>query len=263
MPEPAAVYRPVATHLPAVYQEDADSWEQVGGYLSLVDDLLRSLLVELDELGTWLSPEFRSTAVPGLPPAARADDVAARLLGLVDELADWFAFAYPGSWHDPDVDAELDRKRDFVLRAARLWRRRGTPNGFYAWLVFWFRLRAPLPLLIEHFKYRDATLPDPGHLVTLLMPLDDFGDYRRRRELAEFVARNAPAHLVVRVCWIAGTDARYTGFDPTKPTAVKTLLKTIASYVPEADGIHLEHSPPSSNPLNRLGQGNLPGPAHA
>jgi hypothetical protein len=270
MPEPASAYRPLAGHLPAVYQEDADSWEQVTEYLGLVDDVLRGLIVELDEAGTWLSPEFRAVSVPGLAPGAAPDEIVTRSFALVNQLADWFAFDFPDSWHVAgDPDAELDRKRTFLLRAARLWRRRGTPNGFYAWLVFWFALAPPLPIMIEHFKYRTddpgaaATDPDDNaHMVTLLTPLDAFTDYRRRRELSEFVARHEPAHLIVRVCWISSADARYTGFSPTNRPAVRTLLRTIATYTAEADGIHLEHAPPSSSPLNRLGQGNLPGPAH-
>jgi hypothetical protein len=160
MPEPGSVYLPLAAHLPAVYQEDADSWEQVTEYLGLVDELLRGLLVELDEAGTWLGPEFRTVAVPGLPADAAPDAIVERWFELVDELAAWFGFAFPDSWHVAgDPDAELDRKRTFLLRAAQIWRRRGTPNGFYAWLVFWFALAPPLPIMIEHFKYRSA---DPG-----------------------------------------------------------------------------------------------------
>jgi hypothetical protein len=225
-------------------------------------------------VGTWLSPEAREVAVPGLPPGAAAELVYQRLNDLAAELADWFAFQYPESWRNSDdPEAELDRKLEFVRRAARLWRRRGTPAGFFAWLCFWFELEAPAtkrPLMIEHFKYRTT---DPGgtageaddaaHRVTLLVPLiTPFMDYRRRRELMQFVARNAPAHLQVRICWIAEGDPRYTGFDPTQTAAVQTLLSTIATYTSKDDGIHLETSPPSGSPLNRLGQGNLPGPAH-
>ncbi|MGZ4389166.1 MAG: hypothetical protein ACXVZL_07280, partial [Gaiellaceae bacterium] len=126
MPEPAPLYRPIVEHLPAVYQEDERSYDEVTGYLGLVDELLRGLAVDLDELTTWLSPDARTVAVPGLPAAATADDQFDRLVAAFDELADWFAFAFPETWRVPDDrDAELDRKREFLLRAARIWRRRG------------------------------------------------------------------------------------------------------------------------------------------
>jgi hypothetical protein len=280
MPDLASAYRTTASHLPAIYQEDAASWRQVNDYLSLTDEVVRSLITELDELGTWLSPRARQVAVPGVGHGSGSSDAIERLLALADELAGWFAYEFPASWRDPDdPDAELDRKFDFLLRVARLWRRRGTPTGFYSWLCVRFGIGpAERPIMIEHFKYRSD---DPGadpddedaaaHRVTLLVPVPTsgpgaagtlFGDYRRRRELLEFVERNAPAHLLFRVCWIAADDPRYEDYDPTGVTEVRELLETIATYTSADDGIHLEHDPPSGSPLNRIDLGNLPGPAH-
>ncbi|MGZ4354324.1 MAG: hypothetical protein ACXVZ4_12330, partial [Gaiellaceae bacterium] len=184
--------------------------------------------------------------------------------------ADWFAFAFPETWRVPDDrDAELDRKREFLLRAARIWRRRGTPRGFYAWLCFWFGIDGTAdhderPLLIEHYKYRAVEDDvDGAWTISLYVPVTSrWDDYGRRRELVEFCARHLPAHLVVRICWIGADDTRYTEFDPTDVAAVRTLLATAGDYTPEVDGIHLEREEPKGSPLDRLDQGTLPGPAH-
>jgi hypothetical protein len=275
MPDLPSAYRTTASHLPAIYQEDGASWRQVNDYLSLADEVVRSLITELDEIGTWLSPHARRVPVPGTGHGSASSEAIERLLALADELAGWFAYEFPESWRDPDHrEAELDRKLDFLLRVARIWRRRGTPTGFYAWLCVRFGIGpAERPLMIEHFKYRYDTDDENAfaHRVTLLVPVPTsgpgvagtlFGDYRRRRELLEFVERNAPAHLVFRVCWIAADDPRYEDFDPTAVSDVRELLATIASYTSADDGIHLEHDPPSGSPLNRLDLGTLPGPAH-
>jgi hypothetical protein len=270
--ERAPRHRPVAEHLPAVYQGDADSWAQVRGYLGLVDALDRAALAEIEDLPLWLSPDARKLHPPGLRPGAGPDEVYARYLALAGELADWFGFTYPESWSVPgDRERELDRKLEFCRRAARLWRRRGTPRGFYAWLCFWFELddRDDRPALIEHYKIRvSATDPDEGaRTITLLVPRGDaFERYERRRELVRFVDRHAPAHLVVRVCWIHPQDLANRYPAPTDSAAVKrtklrTLVETVGDYTPEEDGIHLELSPFPDRPLDRLGHGTLPGPA--
>jgi hypothetical protein len=271
--ERPSAYTPIAAHLPGAYQQDADSYEQVSGYLGLVDELLRGAAAQLDDLLLWLSPDMRSLRPPGLAPDAQVGEIYARYRALADELASWFGYRFPGSWERrDDPDAELNRKRAFLQRAARLWRRRGTPRGFYAWLVFAFDLWDPQarPIMIEHFRYRDddsagaaeGDEDDFAHRVTLLVPLGDrFPDMRRRRELADWVERQAPAHLQVRVCWLAPGDPRYTGFDPTKPDDVRTLLRTIASYTPLEEGIHLEAPPIEGRAQDSLGLATLPGPA--
>lgn len=265
-------YTPIAAHLPAVYQEDAASYAEVSGYLGLVDELLREAVFALDDALLWLSPEFRALHPPGLSPDAEVDAVYARYRALADELAAWFGTRFPGSWERrDDPDAELDRKRAFLRRAARLWRRRGTPRGFYAWLVFAFELWDPQerPIMIEHFRYRDtdsgASAGDEdrfAHRVSLLVRIGDrFPDLRRRRELATWIEREAPAHLLVRVCWLAPADPRFGDFDPADAEGVRDLLRTVASYTPLEDGIHLETPPPSGRAQDSLGHGTLPGPA--
>ena len=272
MLERPSEYTPIAAHLPAVYQEDAESFAQVSGYLGLVDELLRESVLTIDDLLLWLSPQMRALHPPGLPPEADVEQVYDRYRAVADELAAWFGYRFPPSWERrDDPDAELNRKRAFLWRAARLWRRRGTPRGFYSWLVFAFDLWDPgeRPIMIEHFRYRDT---DPGataddedlfaHRITLLVPVSDrFPDLRRRRELAAWVEREAPAHLLVRACWLAPGDPRYTGFDPAAEADVRTLLRTVASYTPLEDGIHLEAPPLEGRAQDSLGLATLPGPA--
>jgi hypothetical protein len=265
-------YRPIHEHLPGVYQSDAVSWNEVRGYLGLVDDFARAALASLEDLPLWLSPDARALHPPGLRPSADADAVYERYLALADELADWFGFSYPESWRVAgDRERELDRKLEFCRRAARLWRRRGTPRGFYAWLCFFFELDDPddRPVLVEDFAVRaDATDVNEGaHSITLLVPRGDaFAAYERRRELVRFVDRHAPAHLVVRVCWIHPQQLAALYPAPSDSTAAKrtklrSLLDTVGNFTPEADGIHLELSPFPDRPLDRLGHGTLPGTA--
>ena len=72
MPDRTPLYRQVAEHLPGVYQEDADSWAQIAGYLAPVDALLRAYVAQLEDVTTWLSPDARSMQPPGLPAGAPA-----------------------------------------------------------------------------------------------------------------------------------------------------------------------------------------------
>lgn len=279
MPDAVPLYRPASDVLPAVYEEDPGSYEQVTGYLGIADDLLRAHLAALEDVTAWLSPEARHVRPPGpssglLDPEGDAARQLEAVRAVFAELAGWFAFQLPRSWDrlDPsgevDLEATLDRHREFLLRAARIWRERGTPRGFLAWLCFWFELEddEELPLLLEHFKYRDDhTLGQEGetredifaHRVSLLVPLGPFDAHERRRELVQFVARHAPAHLLVRVCWVP------EGFEPPPlddPDAVRELLTTITSFVEEDDGFHLGKCPlEDAGPRDRLGQGVLPG----
>jgi len=272
VPERVPRYRPVAEHLPAVYQSDADSWAQVRAYLALVDALNRSALAALEDLPLWLSPDARALHPPGLRESASADEVYDRYLALADELADWFGFSFPETWRVPgDREQELDRKLEFCRRAARFWRRRGTPRGFYAFLCYWFELddKVDRPVLVEHFALRPhAADPEEGaRQVTLFVPRGPaFAKYERRRELIRFVDRYAPAHLVMRVCWINPKQLANLYPAPTDTAAVKrtklrALLDTVGDFTPEPDGIHLELSPFPDRPLDRLGHGTLPGTA--
>jgi hypothetical protein len=274
VPEHAPLYRPVAAHLPAIYQEDAESWAQVTGYLGLLDELFRAYAAQVEDVTTWLSPAGVRQPAPG-----RAPGTTAEVEELLDELADWFAFRFPASWDpapgapDAEVAAALARRRDFVLRAARFWRRRGTPQGLVAWLSFLFALDtvADRPIVLEHFKYRPAGDTtgsaegddDPYALrLSVLVPRTAaFDDYRRRRELVEAVERWAPAHLMTRVCWfdpdrLTATDD--TRIDPADVARTRALLADIRDFIPEADGIHLHDPDVAPAAGDRLGHGRLP-----
>ena len=190
-------YRPIAEHLPGVYQGDAASFAQVRGYTQLVDALYRAYLAQLDDLTTWLSPDARDVWPPGLQPSAPMEAVYAAYGDVFNEVARWFAFRFPESWNLTDEEDELDRERHFLLRVPRFWRRRGTPRGFVAWFCFYFKLftRPERPQLLEHFKYRPADDTsgttagdeDPyAHRVTLLVPRS--GEFRTvsRRRISTF-----------------------------------------------------------------------------
>lgn len=276
MPDHGALYRPVAEHLPAVYQEDEASWEQLTGYTSLLDELYRAYVAQLEDLTTWLSPAAASVQPPGLSSRAQpptAHEAAAGSLAeqaLLEELASWFSFAFPLSWTTGGLEAQGDelrrKERAFVLRAARIFRRRGTPQGFVDWFCFAFDIaEGDRPVLIEHFKYRPsgdpsgrtAIDPDPyGLRVTLLVPRTTaFDDYRRRREVAEFVRNWLPAHLLAAVCWVDPD----VDWQPLDAAGMRSILTQLAGYTPERDGIHFSGPDVDPVPPNRLGQGRLPG----
>ncbi|MDQ3936365.1 MAG: hypothetical protein M3340_17230 [Actinomycetota bacterium] len=269
MSEPP-LHRPIADHLPPVFQEDPASWAQVRSFLGLVDALDRGHLADLEDVTTWLSPDARAIWPPGAEPGS---DPVAAYQAVFAFLAERFAYRFPESWGATDADVELDRKRDFLLRVARMWRRRGTPRGFVDWLVFSFRLAKPAqrPILVEHFKYRppdDTSGANPGdvdpyaHRVTLLVRVaGDLKVYQRRRELREWVRANAPAHLLVRVCWV---DPKYK-LDLSKPDQVRAELAQLGDFTPEEDGIAPCRPAAAGRPAriddprDRLGIGVLPG----
>ncbi len=276
MPEHGALYRPIAEHLPAVYQEDELSWDELTGFLESLDELFRAYVAELEDLPAWLSPAAAGVQPPGLstraqPPVAGESAAGAfREQALLEELASWFAFSIPPSWDDGPAEAQADalrrKERELVLRAARIFRRRGTPQGFVDWFCFAFDIPAgERPVLIEHFKYRPpgdpsgatAAEPDPyGLRVTLLVPRTDaWDDYRRRREAAEFVRAWLPAHLLAALCWVDPEAA----WDPLDAAKVRAMLVELSGYTPEEDGIHVRGPEVDPIPPNRLGQGRLPG----
>jgi len=43
----------------------------------------------------------------------------------------------------PTNEAGLGKRREFLARSARLWRRRGTPRGFLSWFTLYFGMAAP------------------------------------------------------------------------------------------------------------------------
>lgn len=273
MADVAPDYLPLAAHLPPIYADDAASFEQVESYLGLVDDLNRAYVERLAELTTWLSPEAVALWPGDRPVDAGADAVLARYRAVYDELARWFAFSFPASWGAGP--ASLARKREFVARAARVWRRRATPRGFVDWFVLWFAVAAAdRPFLVEHFKFGTPTGaageqgPDPALRATLFVPsTPQFSDFNRRKEAIAFADRYAPAHVRLRVCWVRpgwnldpvpGPGATPTEIDAYR-SRVNTLLCSLVSFVDHANGIRIWECIDEGRPVDRLNVGQLPG----
>jgi hypothetical protein len=270
----SAAYTPIARTLPAVFQQQ-DGFAQVDAYLGLVDDLQRAYLDRLDEVGAWLSPAA-SAWPPGLPLDAGADEVLSRYEQLYDELATWFGFTVPGSW--PVAAEGLRRRRGFLLKAARLWRRRGTPRGFLDWFCLYFGVpEGQRPILLEHFKYGGGPGDGPGLRATLLVPVGEAFTPRegetdagwavaRRREARVFVERYAPAHVLMRLCWVEA-DAEITDLpDPDDPatwpefrTRINGLLCSIVDVTDHGSAIHLGACIDAGRVEDRLDTGRLPG----
>ena len=214
----SARYTPIATLLPSVYQEDGESFDQIDSFLGLIDDLHRAYAERIEELSSWLSPAATRFAwPPDVGFDAGADVLLDAYRRLFDELATWTAFEFPDWWTVPmEVGkrrhiVDLNRRSDYLARAARLWRRRHTPRGFVEWVAFAFQIDpVHYPYLVEHFKFGrpgcDHVLepgPEPWLRATLLVPSTDYFDRAEpRRVLERFVARYAPAHVHLRVCWV-------------------------------------------------------------
>jgi hypothetical protein len=265
-------YTRLSTHLPAIYADEAGSFAQIESYLSLVDDLNRAYVERLAELTTWLSPEAVTLWPADQPIDAGGDAILARYRAVYDELARWFAFTYPPSWGTGA--AALEQQRAFLSRAARLWRRRGTPRGFVDWFTFWFRVDpADRPFLVEHFKFGTPTSangsgPDPALRATLFVPSTaQFSDFNRRREAIAFGDRYAPAHVQLRVCWVRegwnlGTVPG-KGASPADINAyvkrINGILCSLVSFVDHANGIRIWECIDEGRPVDRLNVGQLPG----
>lgn len=271
---PSPDYLPLALELPAVYQDDQASFAQLDSFLGLVDTLLRDHLTDLDEAERWLGPDGLTMWPPGLAADATPAAVATAHLANQAELAAWTGFTFPAGW--PVDAAGRTLRRTYLRRAARIWRRRGTPAGLLDWfgLVFGAALDGMAPDLVEHFRVFDPLAPDVGEhdpwlRATLFVRGDgDFAGLSRRREAIAFVDRYAPAHVLVRVCWI-----RPGAFDlgtPPTPTSspsqvsewqqqVRDILCGLVSFVDHAHGIRVWECVDAGEAQDRLGVGALPG----
>lgn len=264
-------YTPIAEGLPAVFRDDADSFAQIDSYLGLVDDLHREYIACLEELGAWLSPAA-SVWPPGLPLDAGAKALLGRYEELYDELAAWVGFVFPGSW--PRGAAGLERRRTFLLHAARLWRRRGTPRGFIDWFCIYFGITeaAHRPWLLEHFKFGrpasdDAVGPAPWLRATLLIPAEaPIRGVDQRAEARHFVERYAPSHVAMRVCWVEpGFELpALTPYDDPDARAsyrekVREQLCTLVGFTDHASALHLGECIDDGRFEDRLDSGRLPG----
>lgn len=267
-------YARLAQHLPAAYQDDIISFAQVDAFLGLADELNHAYLERLGDLSLVLGPDAALRWPADLPYDAGGDALLAAYRDAYDQVAGWAAFVFPSSWGEDE--AGVLRRRAFLAKAARVWRRRGTPRGFLDWfcLAFGIGARDARPYLLEHFKV--PGFPNPALTATLFVPSSArFGDYRRRHEAMAFADRYAPAHVRVRVCW---TRPGFTVPDPPAPPDgptpalveafqdavdmyrenLRTLLCSITSFIDHANGIRIWECVDEGRTVDRLDVGRLP-----
>lgn len=276
---PSPDYLPLALDLPAVYREDQASFDQIDSFLGLADTLLRDRLTDLAEAEQWLGPDGLRMWPPGLRTDAAWPQVRDAHLAGQAELAAWTGFEFPATW--PATPTGLTRRRTYLLRAARIWRRRATPAGLVSWfrLAFGDALQGAVPELVEHFRVVD---PDPGpDGIAELTDLDPwlratlfvrgdgaFAALTRRRQAVAFVDRYAPAHVLVRVCWVDPERFHLPapptpGDDPEVVVgwqeAMRTILCSLVSYVDHAHAIRVWTCADQGGASDQLDVGALPG----
>lgn len=266
-------YTPVALELPDVYQDDAASFAQIASFLGLADEVQRAYVEALDQLTAWLSPLAADVWPGGLLPDAGPGTLLEAQLAALEEVARWVGFTFPPSW--PRDGAGVAKRRTFTLKAARLWRRRTTPRGFLDWFCLAFDIEDPAlrPFLVEHFKIGTPVNedgdpgPDPALRATLFVPsTEQFLDFSRRREAIGFVERNAPAHVLMRVCWVDedfALDTPGPGASAAEVTAyrqhVRRLLCSLVSLVEHQHALRIWTCIDEGRNVDRLGTGRLPG----
>lgn len=279
-------YTRLAAQLPPVYQDDVASYQQVDAYLGLADELAEATIEALEDAGFSLGPDAALRWPSELPLDAGSDALIASLLESYDAVAESFAFRFPSSW-GADEAAVLARRR-FTAKAARLWRRRGTPRGFVDWFCTYFALEEQQfrPFLLEHFKVPGGVFDAEPFTATLFVPNSaTFVDYRRRLEAADFARWYAPAHVFLRVCFVpvgfldtllplATPVTLAPGADQAAVDAyrlalvdhaqlLRELACSVVSVVDHANGIHIygcpaPDGPPPERPIDHLDIGKLP-----
>ena len=274
-------YTRLSAQLPAVYQEDAVSFAQVDAYLGLADELSRAAVERLEDLLMVTGPDAVLRWPADLPLDAGADALLAAYLEAYDEVATWASFTFPASWTRDE--AGLGRRREFLARCARLWRRRGTPRGFLSWFCLYFGIGAtdPAPYLLEHYKAPGVSFTGEPWTATLFVPSTTaFEAWGRREEAADFVRRYAPAHVLMRVCFVDPAvfeDLAVLASPPTLPehptgpdltdyaSAVEqrqkdlnALLCSVVSVVSHDSAIHIYECIDEGRNIDRLGVGLLP-----
>jgi hypothetical protein len=193
-----------ATTLPALYHEDPQSYQQLDGYLGLADALHEAMLELLEDLEFGVGPDAALRWPTDLPLDVGADALLGELTSRYDALATWFGYETPGSWGA--AESGVATRRQFLSKAARLWRRRGTPAGLIDWFCLYFGITEAQerPYLLEHFKVPGGTFDAEPFTGTLFVPNSaQFEDYRRRLEAAQFTRWYAPAHVALRVCYVS------------------------------------------------------------
>jgi hypothetical protein len=272
-------YTRLASQLPAVYHEDQASYAQVDAYLGLADELNRAIVERLEDLMMSLGPDATLRWPSDLPLDAGSDALLSSYLRAYDEVASWVRFAFPSSWGADE--AGLLRRRDFLARCARLWRRRGTPRGFVSWFCLYFGVSDDdVPYLLEHYKAPGAAITGEPYTATLFIPVGPFGDWSRREEAADFVQRYAPAHVLMRTCFVdpeifttlsvltaaptlpvkatLADVSAYAADIATQQADLNALLCSVVSVVNHASAIHIYECVDEGRNIDRLGVGRLP-----
>ncbi len=271
-------YTRLATGLPPVYQEDTASFAQVDAFLGLADELNHAIVERLADLLSALGPDAVLRWPADLPLDAGADALLAAHLATFDRVAAWVGFTFPANW--PGDEDGLAKRREFLARSARLWRRRGTPRGFLSWFAFYFGLPdADTPYLVEHYKAPGAGLTGEPYQATLFVPVGPFAAWTRREEAVDFVRRYAPAHVHMRVCFVDPEifDLTVIGDPPVLPedptraqldayaadlathqADLNALLCSVVSVVDHETGVHVHECVDGGRDVDRLGVGRLP-----
>jgi hypothetical protein len=271
-------YTRLSVQLPAVYQEATSSFAQVDAYLGLADELNRAVVERLEDLLLVLGPDAALRWPTDVPLDAGADALLQSYLATYDEVAGWVGFAFPASWAKDETG--LARRREFLARSARLWRRRGTPRGFLSWFALYFGLAgADLPCLVEHYHAPGPGVTGQPYTATLFIPVTRFIGLARREEAADFVHRYAPAHVSVRVCFVDPAVLTGPSFAdppvlPDSPTQAQlddyadalaarendlnVLLCSVVSVINHENGVHLHECIDEGRVIDRLGVGRLP-----
>ena len=273
----------LSAQLPPVYQEDAASFAQLDAYLGIADEMSRAVVEGIDDLLMALGPDAPLRWPTDVALDAGADAVLDSWLATFDELAAWTASTFPLSWQGGETG--VARRREMLSRMARLWRRRGTPRGFLSWFCLWFGV-SPVarPYLLEHFKAPGLAVSGEPYTATLFVPsTDDLARWERREEVVDFVRHYAPAHVAMRVCFVAEDAFAELAFlavlgDPPRlpanPTAAQVaayasavdqqqrdlnaLLCSVVSVVSHDAGVHVHDCIDEGPATDRLDVGFLP-----
>jgi hypothetical protein len=275
-------YTRLAAQLPPVYQDDEASFAQVDAYLGLADELNHAIVERVEDVLLALGPDATLRWPSDLPLAAGRDALLASYLATYDEVARWVGFAFPAAWGTEE--AGLARRRALLARSARLWRRRGTPRGFLSWFALYFGLDGDvpeMPYLLEHYQAPGAGLSGEPWTATLFVPLTaTFQPWLRREEAAEFARRYAPAHVLMRVCFVdpeafaalgvlvaaptlpvdpkPADLAAYEADLATQQADLNQLLCSVVSVVDHGSAIHIFECIDKGEHKDRLDVGRLP-----
>lgn len=192
-------------YLPAVYQEDEASRAFLERFLSLFETFFFNLEIEIGHI-------------------ARLFDPLATREAFLPWLAQWLAAAFDENWTP-------EKQRQFLLRAATLYKARGTRRGFEAMIEL---LTGEKPIVFEFFQLhciRDSGLrkvykqlfgDDPFHFCVLLRPaqIRTEGEYFAVKRIVE---ADKPSHTAAGVRllqpWIYLDMHTYLGINTylTKP----------------------------------------------